>query len=48
MTKEQKLLASLYEIQEDDNKGKELLKAINKLVEELEIEIQNSQLIPLV
>lgn len=48
MTKEQKLLASLYELQEKSNKNTKLSKALNLLVKELEMEIQNSQLIPLV
>jgi hypothetical protein len=48
MSKEQQLLAFLYEIQEDNKNSEELSKALNELVKELEIEIQNSQLIPLV
>jgi hypothetical protein len=48
MTKEQKLLASLYELQEKSNENTKLSIALNQLVKELEMEIQNSQLIPLV
>ena len=50
MTKEQKILASLYELQEDNRKRKsrKFTKALNELVKELELEIQKSQLIPLV
>ncbi len=48
MTKEQKLLSFLYELQEDSKKSEKLVNALNKLVKELEYEIQDKQLIPLV